>query len=435
VGSILTLLFSAFLAPHAAPAGTLAPLLPMVPLMAKAGVHPLILGLLIGALGLLVSGFKLFDKLRAINGPGAKSGIILLFGIMGVLSSINSLRSWATSGSGNLFMAALLIPGFLIYILAIKYRVKWLIIPVCALAALGVGLLFKAVPEMTTSAALPILNPSIWWHDKWRLGFGLSFDSVLRAAPFALLAVAMWPTDALVIETLQRKNYRSAAGAAGTGASEGAIGGVGVSVGAMGVEGAGEAAPSPGAKKHEPEFENAIFSMNATLVLASIRSIVGAFLGGSQTSAIWRSFMIPLATVRRPIPGSALLLGIMGIIFALTGAPLDVVTFPPLIYMVLVFGIYLPLLEVGLNSFSKASRSEQGSGALQPAILCIVAGLAFNPVVGWALALGTENFGLVQRRKSVLAEVSRQQGMPLSHKILTVFILILAVGSLVVSGQ
>ena len=43
----LTIIFCAILNPYAGPQGTLAPLIPMVPIMAAAGVHPLAFGILV----------------------------------------------------------------------------------------------------------------------------------------------------------------------------------------------------------------------------------------------------------------------------------------------------------------------------------------------------------------------------------------------------
>ncbi len=83
-----------------------------------------------------------------------------------------------------------------------------------------------------------------------------------------LLAIVMWPTDALAIQTILENNYG-------------------------------------------PAGRRATFLLNPTYLLVSIRNIIGVLLCGAQTAAIWRSFMIPpmvenglqaLGTNRRAIP-------------------------------------------------------------------------------------------------------------------------------------
>lgn len=99
--------------------------------------------------------------------------------------------------------------------------------------------------------------------------------------------------------------------------------------------------------------------------------------------------MIPLSIVRRPIGGSAFLLTIVGIVVGILGFPIDIVVFPPLIGLVLLFGIYIPLIEVGLNTINTPVQT-------QIAALSIVAGLAVNPVIGWVIAIFIENLGIIK---------------------------------------
>lgn len=80
--------------------------------------------------------------------------------------------------------------------------------------------------------------------------------------------------------------------------------------------------------------------------------------------------MIPLAVSKRPIGGSALLLGCIGILFAVLGFPVDIAIFPPLVYMVLVFGVFAPMVEGGLESISSVR-------VFITAISCVVTGIVF----------------------------------------------------------
>lgn len=348
IGSLLTIIFSAILNPYSAPPGTLAPLIPVIPLMCSAGVHPLVLGLLIGIFGVFISIFKYFDKVVEINGTAARGGVILLFGIMGVTSSIGSLTAWTSGKSSSIFFILILL-GTVVYIALNYFGYKWLMIPAAALIALGVSAVFKFFPEMKTIAAFPIINPYEWWFNRWGLGFGINISNIIKALPFALLAVVMWPADALAIKGLQESNYPA-------------------------------------------DAKNSLFEMNSTITVVSIRNIIGSFLGGAQTAAIWRSFMIPLSIVKRPIGGSALLLGILGIAFGLLGFPLDIALFPPLIWMVLIFGVYMPLVEIGLSTVKTPAQA-------QIAGLTLLVGLAVNPVLGWAVAILIENLNITREEK------------------------------------
>lgn len=345
VGSIITIIFSAILNPYSAPPGTLAPLIPLIPLMASIGVHPLILGILIGVLGLITAKFKFFDKIMEINGASARGGIILLFGIMGIMSSLDSLTKW-TSTKNDSILIVLITLGVIGYLFLNKMNLKWLMIPLAAVIGILVPAFYKIYPEVKALPAFPILNPKVWWEQMWGLGFGFTTINFIKALPFALLAVVMWPTDGIAIKTIQECNY-------------------------------GE------------KGKKAVFHMNSTFALASIRNIVGAILGGAQTAAVWRSFMIPLGIVKRPIGGSAFILGICGITFALLGFPIDIAIFPPLIWLVLLFGVYIPLVEIGLNTLKTPAQK-------QIAAISLLAGLAINPVIGWVAAIVIENFNIIK---------------------------------------
>lgn len=142
----------------------------------------------------------------------------------------------------------------------------------------------------------------------------MNAENFVKALPFALLAVVTWPIDALAVKAIQETNYPK-------------------------------------------EAEKAVFYMNSTYIIVSLKNIIGALLGGGQISAIWRSFMIPLGIVKRPIGASALILGILGASFGILGFPVDIAVFPPLLWLVLIFGVYIPLIEVGLNIIKSAASA------------------------------------------------------------------------------
>jgi hypothetical protein len=365
IASIFTIIFCAFFNPYAGPPGTLAPLIPVVPVMVASGVHPLPFSILVGLVGLVISAFKYFSQIIKINGPGTKGGIILLFGILGISSSLDNLKSWTYSNGAPELLLILLFACLILYILLSKFQLRWLIIPACALVALFVSGLYGLYPVLRTSMAFPIMNPNIWWNEKWGIGWGINLGNIIKALPFAMLAIVMWPLDALAVKTIQETNYPE-------------------------------------------EAKKAVFDMNSTYTLVSIRNIIGAILGGGQIAAVWRSFMIPLGVVKRPIGGSALILGIIGVVFGILGVPIDIAVFPPLLWLVLIFGVFIPLLEIGLNTVKSIPTAQIAS-------VCLITGIALNPVLGWVASIFVENFKIIEDPENDM-ELSRRD------KVITIII-------------
>jgi len=341
IASVVALLLCALLNPYAAPAGTLAPLIPLIPVMAAAGVHPLPFAILVSLFGFVFAKTGIFNMLIRLNGPGAKAGVSLLFGGMGILHAAQKLILWAEDHQEPYFTLIILFVGSLLYISMRRANIRWLVIPVCVIAALTVSAAFGLFPLISAQIGLPVLDPAFWWIHRWGVGYGLSIQNFVSAIPFVILVLTMWPVDALAIQTLQERNYPSTAG-------------------------------------------RAIMSIDDSFILITVRNLVGAVLGGVQTAAVWRSFMIPLAVSKRPIGGSALLLGLIGILFAVLGSPIDIAIFPPLVYMVLIFGVFTPMLEGGCEG-AKNART------MVTAISCIAFGVVFSPTVGWGIALVLDN--------------------------------------------
>lgn len=347
VASVFALIFSVVLNPSAGPPGTLAPLIPIVPLMVSAGVHPLPFAILISLAGFIFARNGYFHEIVNINGAGTKAGILLLFGIMGITSSLQKLQIWSTNNNQNSMFITLILIGSILYIVLVRLNAKWLIIPAIAIVSLVISSLFGLTPSFDTGFGLPIIDPAYWWNHKWGIGFGITLHNFVAAVPFALLVITMWPIDALAVKTLQENSY-------------------------------------------PPTAKRAILDMNATFIVVAIRNLVGALLGGAQTAAVWRSFMIPLAVVKRPIGGSALFLGLFGITFAVLGFPIDVSVFPPLVWLVLIFGVFAPLLEIGLSTI-------RDSTSVFIALICIILGIGINPVIGWSVALLIENMNFIPK--------------------------------------
>ena len=343
VGGAFALLFSAFLNPAACPPGTLALLIPLIPLMVSAGVHPLPFAILVSMAGMGFAGSRFFSHFIKLNGTGTKTGMLLLFGLLGIIDSIRNLRIWADGYPDNMFFS-LLLSGTMAYLLLHRFRAKWIVIPTCAAIALIVAAVHGVFPTFETEIGLPVLNPAVWWNERWGIGYGLSLRNFLTAIPFATLVMIMWPVDAMAIKAMQETNY-------------------------------------------PPEARRAHMEINVTFTVVALRNLIGSILGGAQTAAVWRSFMIPLSIIKRPIPGSALFLGVFVIAFGILGPLIDLGTFPPLVWLVLLFGVFVPMLDTGLMQVRK-------SGTVHVSLICIVVGVAVHPVLGWGIAMLTENMGL-----------------------------------------
>ncbi|MCK9251721.1 MAG: DUF3360 domain-containing protein [Clostridiales bacterium] len=347
VASLILLISSACLLPRAAPPGTLTPLIPMVPLMAAAGVHPLTLGLAIGLLGLLLAVTRTLPRIVALNTAGTRGGILMLFGLLGLNDSTVKLIAWSDP-VGWLLPIALLTSGLAGYLLLTRWRKAYLTVPVCLVAALAVSAAFGRVPQLTTSPGLPMLDFS-WWSVRWQLPVSFGVQPFLAALPFAALAVVMWPLDATAIMTMHEQQYK-------------------------------------------PYEQKAVFDLNQTFLVVSLRQLIGVVLGGAQVAAVWRSFLIPLGVVRRPIPGAALLLALFSLGFAFAGYPIDIAMYAPILHLVLVFGVYVPMLLSGVKAIRRRSD-------WLVAALVLTVGIALHPLAGWLLGIASGQLARLKLRR------------------------------------
>ena len=141
--------------------------------------------------------------------------------------------------------------------------------------------------------------------------------------------------------------------------------------------------------------------LDDTFTAVSIRNIIGVFLGGAQTAAVWRSFMIPLAVIRRPIAGASLLLAILAILCGLLGFPIDIAIFPPLVWLVLILGVFLPLLETSIRLLKRPSL-------IITALFCVALGVLVHPIVGWSLSMIAENL-IAKSTDPIRSTLSRKE--------------------------
>ncbi|OLQ78328.1 hypothetical protein BIT28_00085 [Photobacterium proteolyticum] len=354
---LFCVLASGFINPRANLAGNHGPMIPLIGAIALAGAHPLALAILLGVFGLLLSYFKGGSKLVNLTSEGTAGGLLIFLGFTGTMSQIGSIQTWATGlqsadiAAGSMGYVGLIVLAVNIVLYAYLARInkRWLAIPACAITGLLVALVLGAGFDLKfeTEMGLPNLNPVYWWgstEEGWMLGLP-TMQHFIASLPFAILAVAMWSPDFLGHRIFQELNYPR-----GT--------------------------------------DKVLMDVDDTMTMCSIRQMVGTALGGGNITSSWGTYMIPAAIAKRPIPGGAIILGLLVMFIAILGFPMDVAVWPPVMRVALLVGVFLPLLEAGVQMV-KETKDSQSAG------ICIFAAAVVNPVLAWALTMLLDNNGLI----------------------------------------
>ena len=379
-GGLFVLLFSAILNPNSNLPGTHGPMIPLIPIIAIAGGHPLALGILIGVFGIILSISKGGSKLMNITGVGVRGGLLIYLGAVGLLSQISRLKLWSSDTEIN--GVAFLIIGITVFIYAYLARIhkRWLAIPLCSLIAGVIAYTMGADFVFSTKPGLPHFSPFYWWGENsgWQLGWP-QFEQYVAVIPFAILAVAMWTPDFLGHRVFQEMNYPKKA-------------------------------------------KNVLMNVDDTMTSASIRQMIGSILGGGNIASSWGTYMIPAAIAKRPIPGGAVLTAILCILASVFGYPMDLAMWEPVLRVALIVGVFLPLLEVGMQMI-KQQKDSISAGT------CIFACAFVNPVFGWALAMLLDNLGFIGDRE-------RSKSLTLKEKLIIPGVMfVICVVSLALVGQ
>ncbi len=351
-GGVFVILFSAILNPRANLAGTHGPMIPLIPIVALAGGHPLALGVLIGAFGLLLSITKGGSKLMKLTGIGVRGGLLIYLGAVGLVGQINKFETWATGVDNSTASFVIIGVTLIIYAYLARIKKRWLAIPLCSAIA-GLIAYAMGVPfEFSTKPGLPHMNPIWWWGENtgWQLGLP-TFGEFVAVIPFAILAVAMWSPDYLGHRVFQELNYPKKA-------------------------------------------KDVLMDVDDTMTVASLRQMIGTALGGGNIASSWGTYMIPAAIAKRPIPGGAVLTAIFCVLASVFGYPMDLAMWQPVLRIALIVGVFLPLLEAGMQMIKKTSDSLSAG-------TCIFACAFVNPVFGWALTMLLDNLGLIGDQERV----------------------------------
>lgn len=359
-GGIFVILFSAILNPRANLAGTHGPMIPLIPLIAAAGGHPLALGILIGVFGLMLSITKGGSKLMALTGVGVRGGLLIYLGAVGLISQISKFETWSSNANAGAVSFVVIGITVLIYAYLAKIKKRWLAIPLCSTLAGVTSYIMGVHFEFTTHPGLPHMNPFWWWGEDtgWQLGWP-DLGNFIAVIPFAILGVAMWSPDYLGHRVFQELNYPKKA-------------------------------------------KDVLMDVDDTMTVASVRQMVGSVLGGGNIASSWGTYMIPAAIAKRPIPGGALLTAILCVLVSIFGYPMDLAMWEPVLRVALIVGVFLPLLEAGMQMVKKQKDSLSAG-------TCIFACAFVNPVFGWALTMLLDNLGLIgdHKRPSKLSLTER----------------------------
>ncbi|KLV05308.1 DUF3360 family protein [Photobacterium ganghwense] len=358
---LFCILASGFFNPRANLAGNHGPMIPLIGTIALAGAHPLALAILIGVFGLLLSYFKGGSKLVNLTSEGVAGGLLIFLGFTGAMSQISDIQSWAVGlesadvakGSLGYIGLVVLAVNVILYAYLAKVNKRWLAIPACAVTGLFVSLALGAGFDLVfeTETGLPNLNPVYWWGSTehgWMLGLP-NLQHFIASLPFAILAVAMWSPDFLGHRIFQELNYPK-----GT--------------------------------------DRVLMDVDDTMTTCSLRQMVGTAVGGCNITSSWGTYIIPAGIAKRPIPAGAILLGSFCIIVAILGFPMDVAVWPPVMRIALLVGVFLPLLEAGVQMV-KDTKDSQAAG------ICVFAAMVTNPVLAWALTMLLDNNGLIGNKE------------------------------------
>jgi len=345
VGLLFAFFFSGFLNPNANLAGTHGPMVAVIPLIVLSGGHPLALGLTVGALGLILSLSKGGSKLITLTGDGVRGGLLIYLGLTGARKYIGKMSGWSMDNEVPLLYVTLILTTIIVYSILARMKKRWLAIPLCSALALVISFAMGAPFSFETPPGLPHMNPMYWWGETtgWKMGLP-KLSHFLSVFPWAVLAVAMWPPDFLGHRVFQELNY--------------------------------------------PKTNKVLMNVDDTMGITSLRQIVGSILGGGNLASSWGTYMIPAAIAKRPIPAGAVLTGLFCIIAAVAGYPMDLAAWMPVVVVALLVGVFLPLLEAGMQMV-KDEKSSQAAG------ICIFASGLVNPVFGWALTMMLDNMGLI----------------------------------------
>lgn len=327
IASIITLI-TVFMFSDVSPPGTLAPLIVLIPIMARYGAHPLILSVLVGIFGIIFIRSGIFNKIYSLSLFQSKSALSLVFGISGIIMSAKELNLFFNN---ILPITIIIISLSIVYIILLRCKKLWLIIPISAIVSVVIAYAFGSSIDFNIENNSIVINPAYWWNDIWNIGYGLDWRTILITLPFALFVIILWTVDTLSITAIK-------------------------------------------------EEYNTDLNINLSLSFYAIscRNLIGGVMGGAQTGSLWRSYLIPLYMTQRKMRSSTIILGISGLIIAILGYPIIALSYAPIIFSVLLFGIFLPLTVTGVRNLIKMDKK-----SILVVVIFSLLGIIYNPIITW----------------------------------------------------
>ncbi len=343
---LFVVLVSGFLNPTSNLAGTHGPLIPLIPLIVASGGHPMALGLMIGVFGFILGITKGGSLLAKLTSKGVCGGLLLYLGFIGVTGQVAKLFAWAESFDMAYIAFVVIIGTIIMYAWLEHIQMRWLAIPLGSVFAAVVALALGAPFEFKTEPGIPNLDPTYWWGENtgWQLGLP-GLEHFIAVAPFAVLAVAMWSPDFLGHRVFQELSYPK-------------------------------------------KTDKVLMNIDDTMLSTSARQAVGSLLGGGNLSSSWGTYIVPAAIAKRPIPAGAILTGLLCVVAAIWGYPMDLAIWQPVLSVALIVGVFLPLLEAGMQMTREGKTT-------QSAAIVIFSSALVNPVFGWSLTMVLDNLGLI----------------------------------------
>ena len=346
IASFFILLLSGFFLPTANLPGTHGPLIPLIPIVVAAGGHPLAFGILIAVFGFILGISKGGSLMAKLTGNGVCGGLLLYLGFIGTTGQVKQLFEWAGSFNMSHIAFIIILGTIILYALLEHWQKRWLAVPLGCLLAGVTAYILGAPFAFKTAPGLPPLSPNYWWGENtgWMLGWP-TLDSFLVVFPFAVLAVAMWSPDFLGHQVFQKLSYPEKA-------------------------------------------ERAHMNIDDTMVSCAARQAAGSLLGGANFTSSWGTYIIPASVAKRPIPAGAILTAVFCIIASIWGYPMDLAIWKPVLSVALIVGVYVPLLEAGMEMTRKGKTT-------QSAAIVVFSSALVNPVFGWSLTMLLDNLGLI----------------------------------------
>ncbi len=343
---LFVILISGFINPTANLAGTHGPLIPLIPLIVASGGHPLALGVLIGVFGFILGISHGGSMLAKLTSKGVCGGLLIYLGFIGVTGQVKKMFAWAESFDMAYIAFVVIIATIIMYAWLEHIQKRWLAIPLGAALAAVISFTLGAPFEFTTQPGIPNLDPSYWWGEDtgWKMGLP-GIQEFIAVAPFAVLAVAMWSPDFLGHRVFQELSYPK-------------------------------------------NTDKVLMNIDDTMVAASARQAVGSLLGGGNLASSWGTYIVPAAIAMRPIPAGAILTGVFCVVAALWGYPMDLAIWQPVLSVALIVGVFLPLLEAGMQMTREGKTT-------QSAAIVVFSSALVNPVFGWSLTMLLDNLGLI----------------------------------------